>query len=58
MLTKRKICQKKSNSLYSPMTNIFILKIDWNRTETVGEVGFWNFSSHRSYVNEKKNLKN
>ncbi len=35
------------------MTNTFIIKFGWNRTETVGEVAFWNFSSHRVSQNLK-----
>ncbi len=59
--------QKRYNSLFCTMTNIYIIKFGWNWTETVGEVHvtFWNFSSHRFHMfhvneNEKnchKNLK-
>ncbi len=35
----------KKEKPISPMSNIFIIKFCWNRTESMGDVAFWNFGS-------------
>ncbi len=36
------------------MTNKFIIKFDWNRTDTVEEEAFWNFGTHRVPCERKR----